>query len=196
MEARFPFVNNGRSAVEILSLQPGCSCTVAELTKRRYEPGERGEIVMRFEVGERTGSQDKLLTVETSDDDPTTGPAVLSLRAEIPEAARLRPSFVYWTQGDEPSAKKLGLDAPGGSLAEVRVESSTPDVTVDTPQVIDPGRRWELTVRPTGGTARSVIATLRVVCRFTPPGGAAPFERTLKAYAAIKPPAPAAGSPP
>lgn len=190
LEARFPFTNTGRTAVEILALQPSCSCTVAELPKRRYEPGEHGEIVMRFEVGERTGSQDKLLMVETSDDDPTSGPAVLSLRAEIPVAARMRPSFVFWTQGEAPSAKQLGLEAPGGGLAEVRVESSTPDVTVDTPRVVEPGRRWELTVRPAGGTARSVVATLRVVCRFTPPGGAAPFERTIKAYAAVKPPAP------
>ena len=98
LEARFPFQNTGTSVVEIRSLQPSCSCTVAELPKRRYEPGERGELIMRFEVGERTGPQEKLLTVETSDDDPNAGPMVLRLRTELPEAARLRPAFVFWTQ--------------------------------------------------------------------------------------------------
>ena len=189
LEARFPFTNSGRAAVEIRSLQPSCSCTVAELPKRRFEPGESGEILLRFEVGERTGVEDKLLTVETSDDDPAGGPVVLRLRAEIPEAARLRPAFVFWSQNEAGSAKTLGVEAPGGNLDGVRVESSTPDMAVE-PRVVEPGRRWELTVRPAGGTARNVIATLRVICRFAPPGGAAPFERTLKAYAAVKPPPP------
>ena len=192
LEARFPFTNTGAAAVEIRALQPGCSCTVAELTKRRFEPGERGELVLRFEVGERTGPQEKLLTVETSDDDPRTGPVVLRLRAEIPAAVRLRPSFVLWTRGEAPEPKALGVEAPAGNLASVRVESSTPEVTAE-PRAVEPGRRWEVTVRPTGGTASSLIATLKIVCRFAPPpGGAAPaFERTFKAYAAVKPPPPA-----
>ena len=192
LEARFPFTNPGPGAVEIRSLQPGCSCTVAELPKRRFEPGERGEVLLRFEVGERVGRQEKLLTVETSDDDPNTGPVVLRLRTEIPEAVRLRPAFVYWAQGGTPEAKRLGVEAPGGNLDEVRVESSTPDVAVEA-RAVEPGRRWELTVRPAGGTARNLIATLRVVCRFTPPsaaGAGKPFERTFKAYAAVRPPTP------
>ena len=193
LEARFPFTNPGPGVVEIRSLQPGCSCTVAELPKRRFEPGEHGEILLRFEVGERVGRQEKLLTVETSDDDPNTGPVILRLRTEIPEAVRLRPAFVYWAQGGTPEAKRLGVEAPSGNLDEVRVESSTPDVAVEA-RAVEPGRRWELTVRPTGGTARNLIATLRVVCRFVSPpsasGGGKPFERTFKAYAAVRPPTP------
>lgn len=195
LEARFPFTNAGQSAVEIRTLHTSCACTVAELSKRRYEPGERGEILLRFEPGERVGPQEKLLTVETSDDDPTTGPAVLRLRAEIPEVARLRPAFVFWTQGEAPGPKVLRLEAPGGNLGEVRVESSTPEMTVEC-RATEPGWRWELLVRPAGGTARSLIATLHVRCRFTPPAGeggdnpgGTPFERTFKAYAAVKPPA-------
>lgn len=192
-EARFPFTNTGQAPVEIRSVQTSCGCTTAQLPKRRFEPGEHGEILARFEAGERVGRQEKTIAVET--DDGAGGPTTLRLVAEIPEGARLRPAFVFWFRGEEPVPKTLTLEssadgAAGGMaprLTGVRVESSIDSMKVETREVT-PGQRWELTVHP-AQMDQLVISTLRVVCRFEPAaaGGPGGGERTLKAYAAIKP---------
>lgn len=190
LEARFPFVNAGRGAVEIHTVRTSCGCTTTALAKRRYEAGERGEIVARFEVGERVGHQEKTVSVETSD---AAEPTELRLVTDIPELVRLRPGFVFWTRGEELRPKTIILEAPPAPanvksparLAEVRVDSSSADMRVEC-RPVTPGRRYELVVHP-AQTDRFMVATLHVMCRFESNAPGEKTEREWKAYAAVKP---------
>lgn len=49
----------------IESTNPDCGCVVAGLEKKRYEPGERGEILARFTMGDRRGQREKSIRVST-----------------------------------------------------------------------------------------------------------------------------------
>jgi hypothetical protein len=60
----FPFTNTGDYPVTIESTKPDCGCVVAALEKKRYEPGESGEIVARFNIGDR---REKTILVSSGD---------------------------------------------------------------------------------------------------------------------------------
>ncbi len=53
----FEFKNTSNRAVTITGLDTSCSCTLAELEKRIYAPGESGRVHVMFEVGDQTGLQ-------------------------------------------------------------------------------------------------------------------------------------------
>ncbi|MEI8341714.1 MAG: DUF1573 domain-containing protein, partial [Verrucomicrobiota bacterium] len=78
VEVRFPFVNAGNYPVTVQKLKSSCGCTTASLSKASYAPGERGEVVALFEIGNRTGFNEKNVTVTTDD---SSGPeTVLGFR--------------------------------------------------------------------------------------------------------------------
>jgi hypothetical protein len=89
-------------------------------------PGEKGEITATFNIGDRTGTQIKTVSVET--DESPNQKTVLTLKADIPQQLEITPNFVFWKQGDKPDAKtidvKVGKDF---SVKHIKVTSSTPD---------------------------------------------------------------------
>jgi hypothetical protein len=89
-------------------------------------PGDKGEITATFNIGDRTGTQIKTVTVET--DEAPNQKTVLTLKAEIPQQLEVTPNFVFWKQGDKPDAKtinvKVGKDF---TVKHIKVTSSTPD---------------------------------------------------------------------
>ena len=89
-------------------------------------PGDKGEITATFNIGDRTGTQVKTVTVET--DEATNQKTVLTLKAEIPQQFEITPNFVFWKQGEKPDTKtinvKVGKDF---TVKHIKVTSSTPD---------------------------------------------------------------------
>src|SRR5689334_11783533 len=63
LETKFTFRNAGPSPVTIKSVKTSCGCTTARLEKNLYAPGETGEVVTRFNFGDRKGAHRKLITV-------------------------------------------------------------------------------------------------------------------------------------
>src|SRR5207244_7194002 len=86
--------------------------------------GDKGEITATFNIGDRTGTQIKTVTVET--DEATNQKTVLTLKAEIPQQLEVTPNFVFWKQGDKPDSKtiniKVGKDF---TVKHIKVTSST-----------------------------------------------------------------------
>jgi hypothetical protein len=56
-EAKFGFINNGTEPATIESAKSSCGCTIPTLMKKTYAPGERGEILAHFNIGDRRGTQ-------------------------------------------------------------------------------------------------------------------------------------------
>ncbi len=101
-----------------------------------FGPGERGEIVVTFKVGSRTGQQRKGVVVMT--DQPAQSHVPLSLIVSIPEVLTLPTSVLLWGENErndpkslvvktsnQPPVKELmaGTDSP---FLEVAVERVTP----------------------------------------------------------------------
>src|SRR5437762_8370957 len=122
----FKYQNMGDKSVHFKSVRTSCGCTAAQTQKDEVPPGDKGEITATFNIGDRTGTQVKTVTVET--DEATNQKTVLTLKAEIPQQLEITPNFVFWKQGDKADAKtinvKVGKDF---TVKHIKVTSSTPD---------------------------------------------------------------------
>jgi hypothetical protein len=161
-EAVFRFRNEGDAPITIKRVRSSCGCTVPELDKNDYAPGESGEIRALFTFGSRSGKQQKRITVETNEGSGKVH--TLMFITHIPEWGRIQPQLLRWTLDEELSPK------------EIRLEIELPD------QVSVAGRTAEMehfTVEETGSEAGSRVYSV------TPKGTAARvterFEVTLSA---------------
>src|SRR6201982_71864 len=122
----FKYQNVGKAPIHFKSVHASCGCTAAQSQKDQVAPGEKGEITATFNIGDRTGSQVKTVTVET--DEAANQKTVLTLKAEIPQQLEVTPNFVFWKQGDKADTKtinvKVGKDF---TVKHIKVTSSTPD---------------------------------------------------------------------
>src|SRR5438309_4735699 len=101
----FKYQNTGSKPVRFQSVHTSCGCTAAQTQKDEVPPGEKGEITATFNIGGRTGTQVKTVTVQTDDPDPAHATTQLTLKAVIPQLLELQPMFVTWRSGEEPKAK-------------------------------------------------------------------------------------------
>jgi hypothetical protein len=122
----FTYQNAGKQPVHFKSVKASCGCTTAQTQKDEVPPGEKGEITATFNIGDRTGTQVKTVTVES--DDPANPKTVLTLRTIIPQQLEITPTFVFWKQGEKPDPKaitvKVGKEF---TVNHIKVTSSSPD---------------------------------------------------------------------
>lgn len=109
--AHFKYENVGKTPVHLKSVKASCGCTTTQTQKEVVNPGEKGEIVATFNIGDRTGQQLKQVTVQTDDPPPAQSTTVLTLKTTIPQALEIKPTFVYWTTGEQPKPKKVSVKA-------------------------------------------------------------------------------------
>lgn len=107
-EAVFKFRNEGDEPVLIKRVKSSCGCTVPELAKDEYGPGESGEIRALFTFGSRSGKQQKRISVETNEGNGT-GHTLLMV-TQIPQWGRLQPQLLRWTLGQELSPREIRLE--------------------------------------------------------------------------------------
>src|SRR2546430_17432938 len=94
----FKYQNTGKTPVRFKSVHASCGCTTAQTQKEEVPPGGKGEITATFNIGDRTGTQVKTVTVETDEaTNPKTGP---TLRTIIPQQLEISPNFALWKQAD------------------------------------------------------------------------------------------------
>ena len=156
----FKYQNTGDKPVQFKSVRSSCGCTVAQTQKERVEPGDKGEITATFNIGDRTGTQVKTVTVET--DEPTGAPTVLTLKAVLPEMLKIQPTLVYWNQGEEPKPKTVSV-RPGKDfhLDALKVTSSTPQFSTKVTPNADKSE-FKIEVTPTDTThAASGMLTIQ-----------------------------------
>jgi hypothetical protein len=122
----FKYQNTGDKPVKFKSVKTSCGCTAAQSQKEEVPAGEKGEITATFNIGERTGTQVKTVTVET--DDPAQTSTVLTLKAVIPQQLEITPTFVFWGQGEEAKSKTIVVRAAKDfPVKHLKVTSSSPD---------------------------------------------------------------------
>lgn len=136
-EAEFRFENKGTYPVVIRSTSSSCGCTTAKLERNTYYPGDKGTIVTRFEVGNRTGPRRNAVQVLTND--PTAPSTTLTFSVDIPSLVTISPRLVHWRVGEKAEGKTVrikldpaaelkvtGVKAEGDQFEAVLVEGETP----------------------------------------------------------------------
>jgi Protein of unknown function (DUF1573) len=144
--AHFKYQNTGTSPVHFKSVRASCGCTTTQTQKEVVNPGETGEIVATFNIGDRTGQQMKTVTVQTDDPNPTQATTILTLKATIPQALEIKPMFVYWQSGEEPKPKKISIKASKDFPAKILTVKST---NQNFESKLEPGKAGEWTIEVT-----------------------------------------------
>jgi uncharacterized protein DUF1573 len=122
----FKYQNPGKTPVHFKSVHASCGCTTAQTQKDEVPPGGSGEITATFNIGDRTGTQVKTVTVET--DEQANAKTVLTLRTIIPQQLEITPTFVFWKQGEKPDPKQITVRAGKDfNIKHIKVTSSTPE---------------------------------------------------------------------
>ena len=154
----FKYQNTGSKAVRFKSVRTSCGCTAAQSQKEEVPPGEKGEITATFNIGERTGTQVKTVTVET--DDPEHATTVLTLKAVIPQQLEITPTFVFWGQGEAPKPKTIVVRAAKEfPVKHLKVTSSSPDFQT---KVEENGNgQFKIDIEPKD-TSRQIASTLTI----------------------------------
>ncbi|MBL9002310.1 MAG: DUF1573 domain-containing protein [Phycisphaerae bacterium] len=81
VSTEFKFTNKGKSKLIIADVKGSCGCTVPNLEKKEYEPGESGQIRVIYNPHNRRGKQHTNVTVNSND--PSKSQVVLSVQSEI-----------------------------------------------------------------------------------------------------------------
>jgi hypothetical protein len=185
--AHFKYENVGNTPVHFESVHASCGCTTAQTQNEQVAPGQKGEITATFNIGGRTGTQVKTVTVQTDDPDPARSTTVLTLKAVITPLLEIQPAFVYWQNGEEPKPKIITAKAnKDAAIKKLNVASSTPDFTAK----VDPGsapNEFRISVQPRG-TTKAVYATLTIKPDSPANTG------NMFAAARVMPPAPTSGT--
>lgn len=180
--AHFKYENVGNTPIHFKSVHASCGCTTAQTQNEQVAPGQKGEITATFNIGGRTGTQVKTVTVQTDDPEPST--IVLTLKAVITPLLEFQPTLVYWQNGEEPKPKVITAKAnKDAAIKKLDVASSTPDFTAK----VDAGsapNEFRISVQPRD-TTRAVYATLTIK-----PDSPANTGNMFAAAARVMPPAP------
>lgn len=105
--AEFTFRNDSDQTITITKTDSTCGCTVPQLAKKAYQPGESGTLKAVFDATNRYGEQTKPVYVYTDED--RKAPYKLTLRTDIPQAVRLEPRVRFWRIGAEPETQTFRL---------------------------------------------------------------------------------------
>src|SRR5213082_1064944 len=186
--AHFKYENVGKTPVYFKSVHASCGCTAAQTQKEQVAPSEKGEVTATFNIGGRTGTQVKTVTVQTDDPDPSRATTVLTLKAVITPLLEIQPALVFWQNGEEPKPKIITAKAnTDAAIKKLDVASSTPDFTAK----VDAGsapNEFRISVQPRD-TTKAVYATLTIK-----PDSPANTGNMFSAAARVMPSAPASKS--
>src|SRR5438094_5098810 len=109
--AHFKYENVGKTPVHFTSVHASCGCTAAQTQKEQVAPGEKGEVTATFNIGGRTGTQVKTVTVQTDDPDPSRATTGLTLKAVNTPLPGVQPGLVFCQNGEEPKPRSTTSNA-------------------------------------------------------------------------------------
>ena len=160
--AGFSFTNESDQVVTIESVRSSCGCTVPELKKREYAPGESGTIEAIFTFGTRTGLQRKTISVITDEEEPDRQDLVLEVA--IPILIEVRPFFVFWRKGEAISTKTIEVKVTDPDVMEpVAVDSASDNFEASLRQDEEDRSTWYVDITPqsteTSGNTHFLIKT-------------------------------------
>ena len=181
VKAAFPFKNTGDHSVTITGAQSSCGCTTAALDKKTYAPGESGQIAVVFHPADRTGMQEKYITVTT--DEPNQPPVKLLFEINIKQFLTVEPRLLAWKVGDKPLEQMVVLSGlPAYPIAEISAQDRPAGTCVTRIEVVEKGQKYNVYMKPTSTTGRlnSVVIIKAKLANDK--------EKTTEAYIFVNPP--------
>lgn len=142
---KFKFKNAGDGILEIKKIRSTCGCTVPDLKKKKYAPGESGEINVSFRAGISTGPTQKHLYVLSND---KKHPSVtLTIKATIAKVVDYKPEILNLSlKKGNAGCPEITIQSLDGKEFSITQFKSSPDCIVAD---FDPSRKaTKLVLKP------------------------------------------------
>ena len=148
-QVKYTFIvsNAGDQPLIISNVAPGCHCTTAGNWAHQVEPGQTGEIPIKFDSGSFRGDVTKTITVTSNS--KLQPNQTLILRGSVRKAIEISPQFAYMV---------VMPDAPSNSTTVVHITDQLDEpITLSDPtsatrsfkaelKTVKPGKEFELTI--------------------------------------------------
>jgi hypothetical protein len=182
----FSFTNKGDKPASITKSDSGCSCLKIEISggKLKYAPGESGVVRTTFEMGNFSGTVDKMVALWI-DDDPVDNPSTrLTVRVHIPVLVELEPKTLKWDLGTKADPQIIRIQmAEGKSIRVTGVTSSSESFACEL-KTVEKGGKYDLIVTPrTIDTPGMTVIRVETDCAISK-------HRVQQAFAVVRKPSP------
>ena len=189
--ADFSFTNKSDKSVLIAKSDPGCSCLKVEISggKLKYAPGESGVVRTTFEMGNFSGTVDKMVALWIDDDAPDKPSKQLTVRVNIPVLVGIEPKTVKWDVGAKPEPQTIQIRMAEGKLIHVvGVKSSSETFSCEV-KTLEEGQKYDLIVTPKDLDAPGMgVIRIETDCEISK-------HRTQQAFAVARKPTPTSTAP-
>lgn len=99
VETKFKFTNSGSEPLKITDIRSSCGCTVPELPKRVFEPGESGELTVIFNPSGKVGVNNRSITIVTND--ASSPNHIVSVKVDVKKLVYVEPAQVNFGRLDK-----------------------------------------------------------------------------------------------
>ena len=126
-DCEFKFKNVGKATLKITKIQSTCGCTVPQLKKKSYAPGESGTVKVTFRTPTRQGKTTKRLYILSNDKkNPKLG---LTLKATVELKVTFKPkSLKLSLKAENADAKPITITSKDGQPFAIKSITSTRNV--------------------------------------------------------------------
>jgi hypothetical protein len=151
----FVFTNTGNGPLEILLVKPSCGCTTAGAYERIVPPGQTGKLPFKLSTKGSSGRMSKPVTIHTNA--PAPGATVtLTIQGDVWEPIAAEPRIASFGRLTTEAARAPGLVTKVTLINNTSQPANLTDVHstsrlfgVQPPAVIEPGKKFELTIAVT-----------------------------------------------
>ncbi|MCK4836230.1 MAG: DUF1573 domain-containing protein [Candidatus Aminicenantes bacterium] len=148
----FKFKNTGDSLLVIKSIRPSCGCTVTQLKKRRYKPGEEGMIPVKF-LSRGYGGKKVYKSIAVASNDPDNSYIRLKIvgKVTLKNFARIeiKPSKITFKTVSikKQYSKKIYIRNTGNIDLEIKELSHIPEIIpIFSSSIIKPSQQAEVKI--------------------------------------------------
>ena len=148
----FEFENKTKKTIQIARYDSACSCLSARVAepegKMSYKPGEKGKIVVDFELGSFSGSVEKTVMLWTTDDPAQVPSSVLTSAITIPVLFDVSPRTLFWDHKGSKEPQVIKLKVSGDKPIRILSHQGTNENYSYKLKTIRDGWEYELVVTP------------------------------------------------
>ena len=182
----FSFTNKGDKPASITKSDSGCSCLKIEISggKLKYAPGESGVVRATFEMGNFSGTVDKMVALWINDDSVDNPSTRLTVRVHIPVLVGLEPKTLKWDLGTKADPQIIRIQmAEGESIRVTGVSSSSESFACEL-KTVEKGEKYDLIVTPRNiDTPGMTVIRVETDCAISK-------HRVQQAFAVVRKPSP------
>lgn len=146
----FEFENKTERPLKIARYDSACSCISARVAggKLAYQPGEKGKIVVDFELGSFSGEVEKTLMLWTTNDAAEKPSSILTSVITIPVLFEVSPKTLFWDHGGSKESKTIKLKVNSDQPIRIlKLAGTNQNYSYELKTVRD-GWEYELVVSP------------------------------------------------